>query len=587
MPQATALNFYRKRQTFELLSQERPQNLSSVYHVVREVVASIEERLVNLETSFYGPGGGPDTEVKQWIVPLQLILRPARYSGLICMQQLDEIYDRHIDITDILTVDEDSLIQIQNLVNKSLKMLREGFDESIQSVQKLLEYMARYCVSFSPPEGDSYLETATNYEKQRRDFEKAIRLNTENITLMADKFENESLKVHQFDFTMKEMAEKMRIDQSPIAIVFPAACHNLRNACQGLLMWVNADCAYAEYLRYDIQELERKKEAQAKVYRDAQLKANNGEFTVKSLRKYIGECNDQLKRLKPREQNLKAEGRRLRAENKDVLVDLDIKEYRKMEMRLTGSITDREGQERYERLHSEILDLQSRKPAIERRITDLERQQTWISGRQMHRHSKEEELEQASLDLRNCRRKARKSEVELERIQGCLAKLKEIHLLKTSQETLKKIFHNMPINSRYAQPLKKKKDNLEKFCKFVASEIEGDWIRLYRALPFYPARGMETVSADIDDIITRFLRNSEEQAHQGLSRWRRMHTRAGVNDLRQALHTIKRKDIVEKYDKMLTPRSKMLVSPKAHRMVHFPKISPRSKKKHKNHYLSF
>ena len=71
--QATALNFYRRRQTFELLSEERPQSLSSVYTVVREVVAAVEERLRNLETSFYGPGGDAASEVRQWVVPLQLV----------------------------------------------------------------------------------------------------------------------------------------------------------------------------------------------------------------------------------------------------------------------------------------------------------------------------------------------------------------------------------------------------------------------------------------------------------------------------------------------------------------------------------
>ena len=61
---------------------------------------------------------------------------------------------------------------------------------------------------------------------------------------------------------MKELAEKNRLDQSPVAILFPAACHNLRNALKGLLMWVDADSNYAEYLTYDIRELEAKRDLQ-------------------------------------------------------------------------------------------------------------------------------------------------------------------------------------------------------------------------------------------------------------------------------------------------------------------------------------
>ena len=79
---------------------------------------------------------------------------------------------------------------------------------------------------------------------------------------MADKFEKDCLGVQHFDFSMKEMAERLRIDQSPIALVFTAACHSMRNACQGLQLWIDADSNYAEYLQYDIAEMEKKKETQ-------------------------------------------------------------------------------------------------------------------------------------------------------------------------------------------------------------------------------------------------------------------------------------------------------------------------------------
>ena len=118
-------------------------------------------------------------------------------------------------------------------------------------------------------------------------------------------------------------------------------------------------------------------------------------------------------------------------------------------------------QERFERLNSEILELKNRKPAIERRITDLERKQTWISGRASFKNQKEAKLEQAILDLRQSRRLARKAQVELERQEACLAKLKEIHLLKTTPETLKKIFHNMPLHSKYTQPTNKQKGEIQ------------------------------------------------------------------------------------------------------------------------------
>ncbi|CAL1533674.1 unnamed protein product [Lymnaea stagnalis] len=590
MAPPTSLHFFRKRQTFDALASERPQCLQSVYSIVKEVVSSIETRVRNLEASYYEPIGTVEADVKQWQIPLQLVLRPARYSGLVSMQQLSEIAERHADTTDSLKVDDGSLTLVQSLVNKALKAIREGFSESIFFVQKLLEYMKKYCVSFSPHEGDVYLDTATNYEKQRRDLEKTIRMNIESITQTADKFESDSLTIHHFNPAIKEMAERLRIEHSPIALAFTAACKSMRSACRGLVMWVDADSVYPEYLHYDIVELEEKKEIQTRIHRDAQLKANVTEFNAKVLKKCVRECEEEMKRLKPKEIALQEEEKNLRAASKDVLEDLTIKEYRKMEMKLTGSIGDRESQERLELLQSEILELRSRKPAIERRIADLEKQQAWISSREAHREQKEKELERASQELRNCRRHARKAEVELQRVEACLAKLKEIHLIKTSSETLKKIFHNMPVYSRLTNTSKNKKDRLQTLCGLVASELDGDWTRLYRCLPFYPRRGDETVSADIDDITGRFLRNTKEQAQQALSRWRRMHTRACVGDLKEALVAIKRKDILEKFEqhgKKAALRRERTMSPKVHRVVHFPKLSTVGMKRKQNTYLQF
>ncbi|KAH9513210.1 hypothetical protein Btru_034375 [Bulinus truncatus] len=404
--------------------------------------------------------------------------------------------------------------------------------------------------------------------------------------MMADKFEKESLHIQHFDTSMKETAERLRIDHSPIAIMFPAACQNLRNACKGLLMWVEADVSYPQYLRYDIAELEKKKEIQMRCYRESQLKANVNEFNVKTLQKAVVDCDEELKKLKPKEIILQEEEKKLRIENKDVLEDLTIKEYRKMEMKINGLPVDRESQENFERLQSEIIDLKVRKPAIERRIGDLEKQKTFIQGRDSFKHQKEVELEHAIQELRQWRRVARKAEVELQRIESCLAKLKEIHLLKTSPETLKKIFHNLPVYSRNTRSWKKKKDRLQGLCQFVAQKIEGDWVRLYRCLPFFPQRGEETVSADIDEIISRFMRNTEEQANQALSRWRRMHIRASVNDLKSALTEIKRTDIMDSFERgtQTALKRERTMSAKIHRVVHFPKLPPPRKK---HHYLQF
>ena len=106
-------------------------------------------------------------------------------------------------------------------------------------------------------------------------------------------------------------------------------------------------------------------------------------------------------------------------------------------------------------------------------------------------------------------------------------------------------------------------DKLEKACRVTAQSIEKEWIPLYRMLPFHPPRGEENLRVDIDDIITNFMReNQEVQARQALLRWRRVHTRATLEDLTNTLMYMKRRDIVEKIAEELSKKSKSSQSEK-------------------------
>jgi hypothetical protein len=54
-----------------------------------------------------------------------------------------------------------------------------------------------------------------------------------------------------------------------------------------------------------------------------------------------------------------------------------------------------------------------------------------------------------SVEVRKIKKQFRKSEVELERLDANLSRLKEIYRYKTTPEILKKIFHGMPLTARH------------------------------------------------------------------------------------------------------------------------------------------
>lgn len=302
------------------------------------------------------------------------VVRPARFSDLISRAQLDAIADRLQDVTDKIAVTEDDVREVYECVNKALNSVRQGMREDIDLLEKLLEFVGRYCRSFSPPEGESLLETATNYEKQLREMRRAVSINLRNILLTVDKFEKETLKIHQFDFVMKEAGEKAGCSQAAFLLIFPAACHHLRNACRGLEMWLDADAAYADYLRLDIEDLVQKRALQARVVQQHVTSAGEHEHRIKNISREIAASGEELTRLLPKQKNLAKEERGLRDENHDVLVDLDIKEYRRQEMRMLGH----DDSDAYSALLKEIDVLRKRRPAIDRKLKELGIKQSMI-----------------------------------------------------------------------------------------------------------------------------------------------------------------------------------------------------------------
>ena len=84
---------------------------------------------------------------------------------------------------------------------------------------------------------------------------------------------------------------------------------------------------------------------------------------------------------------------------------------------------------------------------------------------------------------------------------------------------------------------------------------------MYRKLPFYPSRGEKTLDSDVVEITNERLRSGDKvKAKDALLKWRRMHTRANLNELKATLEKVNRKDVIQEVDKHLRPNIKQPVS---------------------------
>ena len=92
-------------------------------------------------------------------------------------------------------------------------------------------------------------------------------------------------------------------------------------------------------------------------------------------------------------------------------------------------------------------------------------------------------------------------------------------------------------------------DELEKAMQITSQMIHSDWPKLYRHLSFKPPRGQKNIEADIDDVIKEQYRgNSQVQALDSLTKWRRLNSLSSVSDLKVALIKLNRQDIVRRIE---------------------------------------
>lgn len=272
MPPATGLQFYRKKQTFDQLALERPQSLPIFRACVSKALVAIERRIDLLQQSYYGPEVDIEQEIKRWLGPLSKVLKENKISFFLCKTQLDDAVHKFRrsegDPTMLIDFDKESLRTVIDIVERVTNYLKTGFADIIKDLKLVADAMWKYCLSFSSAEGDVYLDTAVNYERQRKEFSQAINFNLDDITNMAEQFETKGMRTQELGFVARDLAERCKATHAPFLVIIPQAFENLRHAVSGMRKWLDADDGYSEFIKFDIDEMEIKRDNQEKLVRD-------------------------------------------------------------------------------------------------------------------------------------------------------------------------------------------------------------------------------------------------------------------------------------------------------------------------------
>ena len=317
MPPATGLQFYRKKQTIDQLALERPQSLPVFRECVAHALVLTEKRIELLRQSYYGSDSDPETEIKRWIVPLARVLKESRISYFLCKSQLDDAVYKFKrsegDPTLVVDFDKEAVRIVIDVIDRVTNYLKTGFADIIKDLKLISDYMWKYCLSFSSSEGDIYLDTALNYERQRKEFLHAITFNIDDIVNMAEQFETKGMRVQDLGFVARDLAERCKATHVPFLVIIPQAFENLKNAIVGIRRWLVADEGYADFIAFDVKDMEQKKELHEKMIRDFQAKCSNCDHRLKTARRHLADIESEVKSFEAREVALRKDKSELQA----------------------------------------------------------------------------------------------------------------------------------------------------------------------------------------------------------------------------------------------------------------------------------
>ena len=447
----TALPFYRKNQNMANLDSERPKSIESFRGIVRSAVEEIEKRMTDVEKLFYG-GRRCEDALRDVVPVIRRIMRVFGISSFQAAWQVNEILTKLKDPEGRGKVDEIDLRAFTDMHTRIVDFVPARLQPLINDIMKVLQNLKKYCLSFCPKYRDAYLETVSHYDLKINEFSNAICMQVDNILKMINAYKGQGVLAKHLGIHTNDVARRCDCASMPVLLIFPESCANIRNACAAALKWLQEEEMYAGYIKIDIAELERKKEYQVKVVREAQNNVSHVEHKLKTTRRDTHESTLIMQKSDAREELVVQEVVRLEKEISDAQYTLDYQEHvRESHRRRASAEMTSEIHERFESIISEILSLRDKLSGLKRQLDSAKIKRDRVLERKSRVEKLTKQLSDLETELKTSHEQRHLEEKELKRISVCLEHLKRIYLYKTSPDAMKKIFYQMPVETRNAR----------------------------------------------------------------------------------------------------------------------------------------
>lgn len=382
------------------------------------------------------------------------------------------------------------------------------------------------------------LDSALKYQQKRKVYFKSLRRILKALRYLNEKFHDQTTKdaedewidreddprrsglsLQMFSDETRLLSDRYDCDLIQLILIIPEHSSLVKQCLQTFREWLDYDRSYASYILSDMKETDRKKKNLNSMKHLCELSYNQLLHRIRLLKQTLEHLEIDMNELfkKTRETVVDEEEDYYLIAQSELIPKISqykLLKYENMDCRmmldsLSSDLDDQESEVNNE-VHWQKLIVNTggnhklNKFEVDEKFKHLEKMRAKVN-----------ELEDYLVYLYQVK-KIKQDELDV--LESCYVKLKEIYINKISSETLEKIFYGLPLPSfklvtngsgnsssensskenNYANsPLcslvfHNNYDPFQVYFRVISKMLLNNWIKFYYSLPFYPERGMQT-----------------------------------------------------------------------------------------------
>ncbi|CAF1240182.1 unnamed protein product [Adineta steineri] len=466
------------------------------------------------------------------------------------------------------SISDESVNLMKRIMEKTTDQLQSKMLVLTNKLHECTNLMEQYFLSFydieniqevvqkrkndRPP--DEYVETAYTYEKSRWTHIFQVNKSLKIVSEMQQRIEDQKgIFISSLSKECQELA--VRCDCTSLSYIFalPECYIEARRAVAALRTWLNEDTKYTSFIQTSLKVLDDKYVNAKKDFEFGKAHLSHVEHRIDAFQLQLNKTEQEndinTKKLEELEERLDVKEREYLSKRLTCEVYED--QLKKMLQQAEESNDGVDNRLSIERFQQEIKQFSRELPKLKSQMETVKGRIDFFKQRKQELATMRTENKRLQQEVQAALEEKILKENEFNRVISCRDIMRNIFRCRSTNDLPQKIFYSLPLRSKRVGETNN--DDLAKAMRLASNNIGRDWTRLYWELPFYPARGQEEISKDIEYIDDKYHRGDvfQAQATDALNKWRRLHTRAVLDDLVQALRKARRLDIVHTIERRI------------------------------------